>query len=79
MLMHFEIIIALLGLMANNSTFGIVNSCMQNLFTYTNLRNHFLPAHIPSQYVVPSCYLIFENHIGVNYDHLFLLSEIDFS
>ena len=84
--MYFEIIIiALLGLtMANNSAFGIglVISCMQNLCNYTNLHNRlYLPARLSSQYmcscVSPSCYLIFELHIRVNYDYVEFKNQID--
>ena len=80
LLMPFEIINTPLGLMVNNSAFGsyFVDN-MENLFTYTHLY-FFLPAPPPClimcNCVAPSCYLIFELLIEVNYDHLFLLSEI---
>ena len=67
MLLYFEIIMILLGLMVNNSALGIVI---------------FLPARLPRiimcNCVAPSCNLILEL-IGVYYNNLFLFSEIQCS
>ena len=46
---------------------------------YCNFVTEKIASLIVCNCVVPSCYLIFEILIGVHYDYLFVLSEIDCS